>query len=83
MVVGPLHRADVEQQHWTQAEWTSQSQFERFHGHTLEVFSQTIKGKILYLGRHTAIPMKNLQTSEYGELRNYVSCFELYMVYSE
>ncbi|KZP05190.1 hypothetical protein FIBSPDRAFT_903705 [Athelia psychrophila] len=73
-VAGPLHRPkfDVEQHNWAQAKWHPESQFERFHGETIEVFSRTVKGKTVYLGKHKAIPLKNLQFDHFEGLPDYL-----------
>ncbi|KZP20511.1 hypothetical protein FIBSPDRAFT_1044784 [Athelia psychrophila] len=73
-IVGPLHRPKfhVGQHNWTQAKWLPESQFKRFHGETIEVFSRTMRGKIYYLGNHKAIPLKNLQFDRFEGLPDYL-----------
>lgn len=83
-LVGALHRIkfQVEQQHWAKAEWNPESQFKNLYGKTIEVFSQTPKGKPVYLGTHKAIPLENLHSDQFGELPDYVSHLDLHTVYS-
>lgn len=78
-ITGPLHRPKflVGQDNWAQAKWIPESQFKRFHGETIEVFSRTVKGKTVYLGKYKAIPLKNLQIHSFEGLPDYVSHLKL------